>query len=516
VNSFRLSVSSLASLAGLFLAFPQPGTAQNTDGSLSSKPTHVSAAIIERLEAIERQLNTLERRVELVERSSSTQISSSPSQEVRNGEPQAVALANRVETLDQQLRTVERRRELEAETAMAQAKTAPVLGAGPEGFFLRSSDNAFRFSLRGQIQADGRFANDATGRAGSSTFGLGSIRPIIEGSVYRRFAWRLMPDFGGGTTVLQEAWFDATVEPWLKLKIGKFKGPVGLERLQTDSDVQFYDRSMPTKIVPNREVGVQLYGDVWGGVLTYATGLFNGVPDGASADLDSDNKKEFEGRIFTHPFRSTSLVPLQGLGMGIGGTYGKKDGSTSAPAVAPYRTSAQQTFFRYRSDGTATGTVLADGAHSHITPQLYYYFGPFGMMTEYVLSSQDIRRGALRGTAENAAWQVATTYVVTGDRVGYTAVFPDNPLGMGPRYWGALELTARYGELRVDKGLFPVFADPQTAAAGARAWTLGFNWYFSRNAKFVFNYERTNFTEISGSPGTKDENAFLQRFQIAF
>ena len=46
-----------------------------------------------------------------------------------------------------------------------------------------------------------------------------------------------------------------------KFRFGKFKPPVGLERLVSDSDMLFVERALPTDLVPNRDVGVQVYGE---------------------------------------------------------------------------------------------------------------------------------------------------------------------------------------------------------------------------------------------------------------
>ena len=71
-----------------------------------------------------------------------------------------------------------------------------------------------------------------------------------------------MPDFGGGTTVLQDAYLDLKFSPAFKLRTGKFKSPLGLERLASALDIPFVERAYPTSIVANRDIGVLLFGDV--------------------------------------------------------------------------------------------------------------------------------------------------------------------------------------------------------------------------------------------------------------
>ena len=55
--------------------------------------------------------------------------------------------------------------------------------------------------LRGYIQADSRFfADDHVGGAANGTFLLRRVRPIIEGTVFEKYDFRLMLDFGSGVT----------------------------------------------------------------------------------------------------------------------------------------------------------------------------------------------------------------------------------------------------------------------------------------------------------------------------
>lgn len=425
-------------------------------------------------------------------------------------------LQERLESLEQKQRILERRLELEQEKALEKAKDTPILGAGKEGFFLKSTDGSFQLKLRGYIQTDGRFFIDDQEQPGTNSFRIRRARPILEGTVFRRFDFRLMTDFGEGQTVLQDAYLDFRYWPQVRLRAGKFKSPVGLERLQSATDLLFVERAFPTSLIPNRDVGVQLHGDVWDGAVTYAVGIFNGVPDGGSSDFDNYDEKDYEARLFAHPFKHTEVAWLQGLGLGVAGTWGNQEGSASAPNLPSFKTAGQQTFFRYRSDGTAAGTVVADDKRFRVSPQSYYYWGPFGLLWEYVLSSQEVKKGATSTRLENTAWQVAVSYVLTGDDTSYKGVKPKRPFGSGSDAWGALELAARYSELHVDQDAFPIFADPKKAVREAKAWAVGLNWYLNSNVKFAVDYEHTNFDGGSAKGDREDEKVVLSRLQIAF
>jgi len=333
---------------------------------------------------------------------------------------------------------------------------------------------------------------------------------------HKYFDYRLMPDFGQGTARLFDGYLNARLWPAAQLRVGKYKPPVGLERLQSANDLLFVERGLPTNLVPNRDVGAQLHGDLWDGAASYAVGVFNGVPDLGNGDLDNNDGKDFAGRLFALPFKNTGFEPLQGLGIGFSGTYGRQTGTVSTPNLPAYLTQDQLIFFKYRSDGTTAGTTIADGQHSRWSPQGYYYWGPFGLLSEYVRSSQGVKRNGTRATLNNHAWQVQLSYVLTGENASYRGVAPARPFDPAKGQWGAFQIAARYGELHVDKEAFPVFANSNTAARVAESWGIGLNWYLNRNLCFMLNYEQTDFTGGDAQGDRPKEHAILIRLQISY
>jgi hypothetical protein len=60
-------------------------------------------------------------------------------------------------------------------------------------------------------------------------------------------------------------------------------------------------------------------------------------------------------------------------------------------------------------------------------------------------------------------------------------------------------VVARYAELNVDEGAFPVFANPATSASAAQAWAVGLNWYLNKNIRVNASFSRTTFTGGGGA-----------------
>lgn len=415
----------------------------------------------------------------------------------------------RLEQLEQEIRILKRQRELDQEDAQQKtqekAKTTPILKAGADGFTIQSADTNFVLRLRGYAQVDGRFCFADSAKNGVDTFLVRKARPILEGTLYRDFDFRIMPDFGSGQSLLQDAYLEWKYWPWLKVRAGKYKPPVGLEQLQQDQWLFFAERGLPSALVPNRDVGVQLSGDLFGGGVSYAGGVFNGVVDGGIADLDTFDSKDGAARIFIQPFKKTDIDPLKGLGFGVGATVGNQQFTGTATNLPTYKTTGQLTFFSFRSG------VALDGVEVRGTPQASYYWGPFGLLGEYVVADQEVRAGTLLDHVRNTAWQMEASFVLTGENATYNGVTPRHPFDLKKGNWGAFEVVGRYGDLRIDPSAFSAaptalrFANPITAAQEAREWGAGLNWYLNRNIKLVVNYEQTDF---DGGAGTADATTY--------
>jgi phosphate-selective porin OprO/OprP len=437
------------------------------------------------------------------------------------------ALKQQIRELDQKVRVLERKGELDKEAATEKAKTTPTVSLGSGGLSVRTADSNFVFKIRGYVQADSRlYADSGEGATANDTFLIRRARPVLEGTVYEKYDFRVMLDFASGVNsaapnngFLQDAYINARFLPEFQVQAGKFKEPVGLERLQSGANLLFVERGFPTQLVPNRDVGLQLQGDLFGGLLRYEAGVFNGVADGSSGDIDvSDDEKNLAGRLFAHPFIKTEKDFLRGLGIGVAGTLGNQDGSLM---LGRYRTTGQQPFFGYRvGSGTAASpNVVADGDHWRAAPQLYYYWGPFGLFGEYVLSDQSVRLDAgtsSRARFENSAWQVAASYVLTGEANSWKGVTPKRPFSPGNGGWGAWEIAARVGQLDVDNDAFPLFANPSLSASQATSWGVGLNWHLNKNLKVNLNYDQTDFEGGTTRLLANGEKVFMTRIQVAF
>lgn len=519
-----------------------------------------------------------------------------------------------VQELSQQVKVLARKSEVAEEETTATKKTTPIVKASEKGFGLESADGKNSIKLGGLLQYDYRGfqqgANDvrnrSDARAGSldpvtgfhdanDTWLARRLRPNIQGTLFGKYDYRFQEEFAGGSASVVDAYVDGRFNPAFKVRVGKYKPFVGLERLQSGGDIKFLERSyVSNNILPNRDQGISIYGDVLGDKLNYAFGYNNGVVDGGNASTASefDNKKEVTARLFATPFKDDANA-LSGLGFGVAATYtdataeknlnftdtSTADGTRNG--LPSYVTNGQQTFFRY------SPAAIADGKRLRVAPQAYYYNGPFGLITEYARVSQDVSLAGGGSTAaggaganalndatnrvisgshkqlNNDAWQIAATYLLTGEDSSFKGVKPKNDFDLDKGGWGAWELALRYSEMSIDSDTFKnskgqlagqtsatnaastayngflneSFADPTLSAKKAKSWTAGVNWYLNSNAKIVLNYEQTTFDGGSGSgraynattgasngynattnkvKDREDEHSLFARVQVAF
>lgn len=427
-------------------------------------------------------------------------------------------LREQLKALEQKILVLERKQEIAAEAATAAAPTTPKITVNDKGATLASADGANSIRLRGLVQLDSRVFFGDGGSLVNNGFILRRARIISEGTFAKQFTFQLVPEFGGSAPAIVDANIGWNLTPEVGFRFGRFKSPVGLELLQSDSWTFFDERSIATNLVPNRDLGVLATGDILGGKLNYTVGIVNGVADAAStSNADFDNEKDVVARLWASPFKDAAGSPVQGLSFGIAGTYGREKGTSGR--AGGYRTDGQQTFFSYAA------STITDGANWRLTPQFDYRNGSFGLQGEYIVSTVNVRSAPTAKITElqNKAWQLSAGYVLTGENSSYAGVVPNSDFSLSKGTWGAFEVAARYANLNIDDAAFPTYASAAASADEATSFGIGLNWYLSKAVRFTFDYYHTKFDTAPGAPAAltnavlrQDEKAVITRFQVSF
>ena len=283
----KLNQLILATVAGMQLVFPvwaADDTATNSTGAARAEiPAYAAgggttqSVEAAEIEALKKEVQELSQKVQALahQRDLDQQTNTDTAKE-------------QIQDLNQQVRILARQRELDQESNAAAAKAQPRITVGANGFNFGSADSNFVVALHGVLQVDSRTFEKNDKVPGNDSILLRRARPILSGTVFHDFDFLFVPEFGGGTPgasssattpSIYDAYVNYRYSPEFQIQAGKFKAPVGLEQLQADVNISFNERSLVTDLVPNRDLGFELHGDIAGGVLSYAAGIFNGVGD---------------------------------------------------------------------------------------------------------------------------------------------------------------------------------------------------------------------------------------------
>jgi len=422
------------------------------------------------------------------------------------------SLQRQIEALDQKIRVIERQAEIAQEETKAPAAKAPKVSAVPGNLGFSSADGAFGIRFSGFNQISGRVftSEPAATENQAHTLGLRRVQTDVRGTAYKNFGWRVHTNWAGNSVNLLDVQLDWKLFPAFNLTFGKFKPPTGLERLMSSPRAPFIEGSFVTALQPSRDIGVQASGTFGKGILQYQAGVFNGANDNQDYAAETDGRKDVYGRVFSHPF-ANGPDALKGFGLGASASYGERTNNGTLTAIP---TPGRQNFQPFTND-------TLDGTLWRVSPQAYYYVGPFGLIAEYTQTTQAVRSGANSGDLINAAWGLTGSWVLTGEKNSYRS----GPQVARPNDWprsgnfGALELLARVHGIHIDEATAGAFGPTNQNHGIESALSAGgaIGWYLNNSFKFFVSYEHTAFTNVAAAPAErKAENVLSFSFNASY
>ena len=410
-----------------------------------------------------------------------------------------------------------------------------VVEVDDKGFMLASADRSFLLKLRGLLQVDGRFFTGNDALAAADTFLVRKLRISLDGTLFSFVDIKMVPELAGTAQVL-DGYADLHPWPWLRLRVGKYKPPIGMERLQCDADRSFLELSLVQNLSAQRDIGLSVWGEVGGGVFHYTIGLFNGAPDNSGSDVDSSHAKDIQGRVLLRPFRGAAEKTLGNLGMGFSAGTGNRKGrlptatAAAATGLPVFRTSGQNAFFQYHApstDTTGIATTFTHGRSTRLNPQLYYFRGPFGLAGEYLWLSQGVQRGGSTTQLRHQAASATFSFVVKGTQ-SYEGPTPGSGFDLAKGTVGAFEVAARWSGIWLDGATFGdpnvpdsvPYANPAASAKSAQSYGGVVSWIPRRTFRISASFERTHFKGGAGTTATPTdrpaENVIIARTQANF
>jgi phosphate-selective porin OprO/OprP len=416
----------------------------------------------------------------------------------------------------------------------AQKEGAGKILAGFEGWtpYIKSADGQHKIEFHGRLHFDFRgYESDSRNLDGNrsnlsptrtdlvSNFRIRRARLGVDATFFKYIDLKIEGDFGeqGTPFVLTDGYIELKYFPEFKFRGGQFKVPFSFEELTSSRFIDFVERSVVNNLVPARDVGFMIHGPLFGGMVEYYAGMFNGTGQNT---FETNDSKDYAGRLLVRPFRFAGISPLEKLHIAGHFTYGDQD-VNPAPSPAPNnslqgRTDARFVFFP---------RVPTRGDRVRYGAEVVYAYGPFGLYGEYVKTEEERNLGpggSNLGDLEGRGWYVAGTFFVTGEEKVHGKAPKVKPMNPRTGDLGALELVARYAQLDFDSdGALPGPSPSGGGKAGANkvdALTVGLNWYLSSNVRLMFNFVQNWFDNDRMTPITNEDTSWeiLSRLALWF
>jgi phosphate-selective porin OprO/OprP len=411
--------------------------------------------------------------------------------------------------------------------------------AGPGGFGVRSANKESQLRFHLQVQADAKFWHGTTPAKVNETFFLRRAIPWIDGTLPYGISFLVAPDFSqinstntaaqaNAAIILPDAYFQLKILDELQFRFGKFRAPIGLERLQPTGQLFFNEFALATELTPLRDVGAQIQGEIAKGYAGYALGVFNGAVDNAYTDLDPSRYKDVEGRVYAQPLGAPNPDSFQYAIIGFAGTVGRKSfvpqASGQSTNLPTYKSPGGAAIFSYKTGATPdlTNTAIASGQQRRLNVHGYYAIGPFGLLAEYLYSQQRVGFNYGNTRVGNQGWTAEASLFLYGGKASYSQAKIATPFDLQAGTFGAFEVVGRASQLRFDQSAFGAKTDttkPVDETASVKHATElagGLNWYFTRSVRFLFSYNHTSYKGGAATGDRPAENVFFGRAQLSY
>jgi phosphate-selective porin OprO/OprP len=293
------------------------------------------------------------------------------------------------------------------------------------GAYIKTSDDRFLLKMNVGVQPLFQYQDEEEGK-NETTFKIRRARFYASGNAfYPWMKYYTQLTLEGGDVSLRDAYLEADYLNWLQPRAGQFKVPFDREFLDSGFALQFIERSIASsQFSLQRDIGVQLGGELLDNRLQYMVGMFNG--SGANQN-NVDTDYMYAGRLswspfgyypYAQPLLNNPQNPLFALGAAAAWLPGFAPGERKSLA-GPLGN---------------TDLVPVNSNVFEFTGDLAFKYKPFSLMAGYYFRNIDPEKPTQNGSTN--AWGVYAQagYFLIPERfelaARYSYIDPDNPTGI--------------------------------------------------------------------------------------
>ena len=400
---------------------------------------------------------------------------------------------------------------------------------GP-GWLLESEDEEYQLQIHNQTQVEYRGYQQGGMKPAGTGFYIPRERMIFSGRLTKLLEFEGSLEYAYGLTNLLNAFINIRPDDRFMFKFGRFKAPFLYEYYAISNvDLLQPERSLyATNFGLNREIGAQLWGQLFEKRVDYSVGAFDGS---RNTQINLGNGRDVIGYVNAKPFLKLEddWKFLRYLNVGGSIDYGQEN---SVVVPQTLRTSVSQST-NANLPNIAPGwlsfnsNVLESGNRQQMSLHLAYYYKSFSMYGEWQsgYTTYGLANQTARFHVPVNGYYVSTGYLLTGEEVDRRSQIkpkkPFNPKGKGEKFGlGAVEVEARYSEIMLGSEVFSAgLADPNQWTNHVRMTDVGLNWYLNEYVKFYIDWQHAMFgSPVVYAPGKWQLNSdlFWIRGQVYF
>jgi len=403
---------------------------------------------------------------------------------------------------------------------------------------ISTADGTQKFAVRGLVQFDAAAYDEDESIPGANDLSSGTnfrrARLGIEGTFAKDWNYNLTGEFGGSggeAAQLNQAYVEyagwkpfSLINP-VRLRIGAWATPTGLEDATSNTESLFLERAASAELVRNftggdgrTGIGAIANGDHW-----YASGVLTGAVVGTPAAAEFDEQYGYLARVAFNPLYSPDYALH--IGANIQGVLSPADTAAGVATTQQLRLRERP---ELRVDGTRlvdTGNINADGLTAYGL-ELGGFYKNFHVAAEAFQIDVDRIGGAFdpqfSGWYAHAAWTLTGEYHLwNAANGGFRGVKPTKNFDPANGGWGAWEIAARYSVLDLNdrEGVLGA-ATPAGGIRGGeqKITTVGLNWYPNAVYRFLLDYQNIDIDRLNGAGAQVGEQVDVVsiRSQVAF
>lgn len=342
---------------------------------------------------------------------------------------------------------------------------------------------------------------------------LRRMRFAIKANVGDNWYGEIDFDFDGNTVDIKDVYlrryFGKPGSPWGQIRIGQFRMPQGMQQTTTSRYLKLMERAGVYKFNPNRRLGIGW--SSWSKKYSFGLGLhteevrfdpdyelepetdyYSGPKDGAEVMQGAKPMLGVSTRGVYYPINEIGKLVSVGLGYSARtpGLYKYPDNRIKYDVKDETRVSEME--FTVAKVG---GVELAHNMNIDAAVS----FGSWRMTGEYYYNVLTMESGA--DPVNFNGFYVQSAYLLTGENHAWNYREGEFTQVRAKSKKGAWEVAARYSYLNLND------FDAGIRGGQKGQWTVGINYYASRNVKFMINYSYVDHDQYADGSG--DYSAYV-------